>query len=60
MNHPATLQFPPDTIAEIIRTRFGNVTVTPIPVGRWIIQFGLRWPTALTPARPFLFTATRA
>jgi SAM-dependent methyltransferase len=59
MRHPATLQFPQATIAEVIRARFGDVTVTPIPVGRWIIQFGLRWPTALTPARPYLFTATR-
>jgi SAM-dependent methyltransferase len=60
MNHPATLQFPPEKIAESIRERFGEVAVTPIPVGRWIIQFGLRWPTVLTPARPYLFTATRS
>jgi SAM-dependent methyltransferase len=59
MRHPATLQFPPATIAEVIRGRFDNVAVAAIPVGRWIIQFGLRWPTALTPARPYLFTATR-
>jgi SAM-dependent methyltransferase len=60
MRHPATLQFPPETIADVIRERFGAVSATPIPVGRWIIQFGFRWPTALTPARPYLFTATRA
>lgn len=59
MRHPATLQFPPTTIAEVIRERFGDVAVAPIPVGRWIIQFGLRVPTALIPARPYLFTATR-
>ncbi len=59
MGHPATLQFPPRTIAEAIGARFGNVTVRPIPVGAWIIQFGVRTPTRLTPARPYLFTATR-
>lgn len=59
MSHPATLQFPAATIAEVIRSRFGDVALAPIPVGRWIIQFGLRCPTALTPARPYLFTATR-
>jgi SAM-dependent methyltransferase len=59
MSHPATLQFPPEKIAESIRERFGEVAVTPIPVGRWIIQFGLPWPTVLTPARPYLLTATR-
>lgn len=60
MSHPATLQFPAETIAEVVRSRFGEVVVSPIPVGRWIIQFGLRFPTVLTPARPYLFTATRA
>jgi SAM-dependent methyltransferase len=59
MRHPATLQFPPATIAEIIRNHFGNVAMAPIPVGRWIVQFNLKWPSALTPARPYLFTATR-
>lgn len=59
MRHPATLQFPAETIAAVIGDRFGDVSVSPIPVGRWIIQFGLRWPSVLTPARPYLFTATR-
>jgi SAM-dependent methyltransferase len=59
MSHPATLQFPPETIAELIGERFAEVTVAPIPIGRWIVQFSLRWPTALTPARPHLFTARR-
>ncbi len=58
MRHPATLQFPPETIANLIRERFGEVTMESIPVGRWMLQFGVRWPTALTPARPYVFTAT--
>jgi SAM-dependent methyltransferase len=60
MRHPATLQFPPDAIAGLIRAQFGNVTVTQIPLGRWVLQFGLRWPTALTPVRVYRFTAVRA
>jgi hypothetical protein len=59
MRHPATLQFPPEVIADIITGRFGEVAVRRIPVGPWIIQFGLRWPTVLTPARPYLFTARK-
>jgi len=59
MRHPAALQFPAQRIAGAIEERFGNVACAPIPVGRWILQFGRRWPTALTPARPYLFTATR-
>ncbi|HEY7960512.1 MAG TPA: class I SAM-dependent methyltransferase [Solirubrobacteraceae bacterium] len=60
MRHPATLQFPSETIAEIIRERFGNVTSAPIPVGALMLQFGVPWPTILTPARMHLFTATRS
>jgi SAM-dependent methyltransferase len=59
MRHPATLQFPATVIAAIIENRFDHVSVAPIPVGRWLLQFGVRWPAALTPARPYLFTATR-
>jgi SAM-dependent methyltransferase len=59
MRHPATLQVPPEMIGSMIEGRFGNVAVAPIPVGRWILQFGRRWPSALTPARPYLITATR-
>jgi SAM-dependent methyltransferase len=59
IHHPATLQFPPTTIAGIIDGRFGNAQATPIPMGRWILQFGVPWPTMLTPARHYLFTATR-
>jgi SAM-dependent methyltransferase len=59
MRHPATLQFPSTIIASLIRDRFGDVTTQPIPAGRWVLQFGVRWPVALTPARPHLFTATR-
>jgi len=59
MRHPATLQVTPEIIGGMIEERFGNVRATPIPVGRWILQFGRRWPSALTPARPYLFTARR-
>jgi SAM-dependent methyltransferase len=60
MRHPATLQFPAETIGQVIRDRFGDVTVTQTPNGRLALQFGIPWPSVLTPARPYLFTATRA
>jgi SAM-dependent methyltransferase len=56
-SHPPVLQLPVERITELLQERFERVDVSPIPVGRWIIQFGLRWPTLLTPARPFLFVA---
>jgi SAM-dependent methyltransferase len=57
MTHPATLQLPPRAICDLLRERFSHVEVRRIPVGGLILQFGRRWPTALTPARPYLFTA---
>ena len=51
MAHPATLQVPPATIAGLLRERFADVRVRPIPVGPLILQFGHRWPAALTTAR---------
>lgn len=58
MSHPPTLQLTPAAIERILRESFDNVNVAPIPVGRVLLQFGRRWPTALTPARPYLFTAS--
>lgn len=58
MSHPPTLQLPPRMIEGLLRERFHNVRVKRIPVGRVVMQFGRRWPTALTPARPYLFIAS--
>lgn len=58
MRHPPTLQQPVDTIRGLLHERFDDVRTTSIPVGRLLLQFGHRWPTALTPARPYLFTAS--
>jgi SAM-dependent methyltransferase len=58
MRHPPTLQQPPETIANLLRESFHTVEVEPIPVGRVVLQFGHRWPSALTPARPYLFRAS--
>jgi len=59
MRHPATIQFTRTTVAQIIDNTFDNVSSEPIPMGRWVLQFGRLWPTALTTARCYLFTATR-
>lgn len=55
--HPPTLQLPPTMIETLLREQFGHVQAERIPVGRLILQFGHRWPTLLTPARPYLFIA---
>jgi len=58
MEHLATLQLPPSAIKDLLRQRFSDVHIKPISTGWLILQFGYRWPTALTPARPYLFTAS--
>lgn len=57
MKHPPALQLPPTMIERLLRQLFEEVRVERIPVERLILQFGRRWPTALTPARPYLFIA---
>jgi SAM-dependent methyltransferase len=57
MKHPPTLQLPPSVIEGLVREHFDDVQVSAIPVGPIILQFGHRWPVALTPARPYLFIA---
>lgn len=59
-DHPPTLQLPVSVLSDLIARRFGTAPhVESIPVGRWILQFGRRLPSRLTPARPWLLTASR-
>ena len=60
MKHPPTLQFPPSTIAAILGSVSGQAIETyPIPRGRWVIQYGYKWPSMLTPVSVWRFTARR-
>ena len=60
MRHPATLQVTYEMLVELVGERFESTHGYPIPTGRWLSQFGRRWPAALTPARPFMVTARKA
>jgi SAM-dependent methyltransferase len=60
MSHPATLQLPAPTLRELVEDQGAIVERDQaLPVGRWLLQFGKRWPSALTPARPRLLTARK-
>jgi ubiquinone/menaquinone biosynthesis C-methylase UbiE len=61
IEHPPTLQFPEKQIAEIV-ARVTEVTpeVQRIRKGRWVIQYGYKWPSALTPVSVWRFVARRA
>jgi SAM-dependent methyltransferase len=52
--HPPTIQIPFELLASLVGERFHVGSAYKIPPGRWTTQFGLRWPTALTPARAYM------
>jgi SAM-dependent methyltransferase len=60
LDHPATLQFPATLIFETLKKHTARVEMTPIPKGRWVIQYGFKFPAALTPVLPYRFVAHKA
>ena len=55
--HPATLQYPASLIGSIVEEHGSNLEVLRIRKGRYILQFGYKFPSTLTPAQPFRFVA---
>jgi SAM-dependent methyltransferase len=58
-SHPVTFQFPVDMIVDELKTRSSTVEVEPIPKGRYVLQFGIKMPSWLTPAAPFSIMAKK-
>jgi ubiquinone/menaquinone biosynthesis C-methylase UbiE len=58
-SHPITLQFPAAMIARELRKKSDEVQVTAIPKGRFILQFGIKTPSFLTPVQLFAFDVTK-
>lgn len=59
LDHPHTIQYPVTTLADILRRLGADVSSYALPVGRWVIQYGFKWPVALTPARAYVINARR-
>ena len=58
--HPAVLQLPfPLLLRELIAERLEIERAYLVPMGRWVTQFGRRWPTALTPIRAVIVVARK-
>ena len=57
--HPATFQLTAGRVHEEGGRRFRIERDYPFETGRWISQFGRKWPTALTPARQFIVVARK-
>ena len=59
LSHPITLQFPAAMIADELRKRFETVQASSIPKGKFVLQFGIKTASFLTPAMPFAFSARK-
>jgi SAM-dependent methyltransferase len=57
--HPAVLQLPFQLLQELVGERLEIERAYRIAMGRWLTQFGRRWPTALTPARAVIVVARK-
>jgi SAM-dependent methyltransferase len=57
--HPAVIQLPFGLLRELIGESLEIERAYRIPMGRWLTQFGRRWPTALTPARAVIVVARK-
>jgi ubiquinone/menaquinone biosynthesis C-methylase UbiE len=60
IRHPPTFQFAVDTIAQTIERYCGSPPVIDrIPLGRFVLQYGVKFPSALTPVRAIRFVAQK-
>ena len=57
--HPAVLQVPFGLLQELVAERLEIERAYRVPRGRWTTQFGVRWPTLLTPARAVVVVARK-
>lgn len=55
--HPATLQYPCFLIGSIVEKHNPAIEVSRIRKGRYVLQFGYKFPSVLTPAQPYRFVA---
>jgi SAM-dependent methyltransferase len=53
LSHPVTIQYPVGLIAEIASADSLHIEVLRIPKGRWVLQYGYKFPSILTPVNPY-------
>lgn len=52
-SHPMTIRYPVGIIANIISPNILDIKILCIPKGKWIMQYGLKFPSILTPVNPY-------
>ena len=60
ISHPSTLQYTSGFLLEMIKKAgFTQTTRENIPKGKYVIQYGVKVPSWVTPVQPVLFSAVR-
>jgi ubiquinone/menaquinone biosynthesis C-methylase UbiE len=59
LSHPVTIQFPAAMIADELERYGGAAQVRRIPKGKFILQFGVKVPSFITPAQPYAIETTK-
>jgi SAM-dependent methyltransferase len=59
LSHPVTIQFPATMIADELGRHGSAVNVRKIPKGRFVLQFGMKVPSFMTPAQPYAIETTK-
>jgi SAM-dependent methyltransferase len=59
LSHPPVLQYTSDVLSRTLREAgLRDVRWEEIPLGRYVLQFGVKWPSLLTPIKPMIFIAS--
>lgn len=60
MGHPLVFQWSPESLEKFTgNAGLQEIRITRVPLGKWVIQLGMKWPTALTPIRVYKITAVK-
>jgi len=60
IKHPSTLQYSPEFLFDMIKNAgFSQVKKEIVPMGKYVLQYGLKVPTWCTPVQHYLFSAVR-
>ena len=59
LEHPTTLQYPSLLLSQMVKDTFHNVEVSSIPVGKSVLQLGVKFPSAFTPVTLYIIVAKK-
>lgn len=60
LKHPPAFQFTKEIIFDVLKKNgFKNITYEKVKQGKFILQYGFKFPTFLTPVQTVIFTATK-